>query len=307
VCTLKYTPGPWQASRANTIHHPGHPAGNVADVGLPRIRHGRVATEPDNDQHQPAPAHGLVRVDLAGSGSILAMVRTTFALIVAALACCAGAARAEESPEGWLIPFACAFEPDIAGINSIFARHNLPQAGSRLYGWGCEIRSLTGRNLLFGPLFFTTWNEAGNDSFQLRSDVLGLMAEAGLKLQLLDFLTVVPMLGLGGVRESFTLRKRTGPVNIDSLLAAPGQNATISPGFKATGLAALELGLAFNTQAGRFGLALRGGYVYSPLELVWRLANGSEVTGVPRSLIRGPFYSVGILLLPAAQTTQTYP
>ncbi|MEO0085831.1 MAG: hypothetical protein ABIK37_04295 [candidate division WOR-3 bacterium] len=220
----------------------------------------------------------------------------------------AGAARAEEaSPEGWLIPFACAFEPDIAGINSTFARHNLPEADSRLFGWGCEIRSLVSRDILFGPLFFTTWNETSNDSFRLRTEALGLMAEAGFKLDLFNFMTVVPMLGLGGVREAFALRKNTGAVNIDSLLVAPGQNANLSTGFKATGLAALELGLAFNTEAGRFGLALRGGYLYSPLELVWRLANGSEVTGVPRSLIRGPFYSAGILLMPAAQTTQTYP
>lgn len=229
-------------------------------------------------------------------------------LLLATLVCVvATPLLAEESPEGWLIPFGCAFQPDISGIKEVFARHNLPVPGERLYGWGCEIRSLVSRNILIGPLFFTTWDEVRTDSFQLRTEALGLMAEAGLKLELLDFLTVVPMLGLGGVKESFSLRRLGGSVNFDSLLVAPGQNASISPGFKATGLAALELGLAFNTNAGRFGVALRGGYLYSPLELVWRLANGSEVTGVPRSLIRGPFYSAGILFMPAAQTAQTYP
>jgi len=235
------------------------------------------------------------------------MFRSSGLFLAALVGVLVASAPAQDAPEGWLIPFACAFQPDISGINSVFARHNLPEAGSRLFGWGCEIRSLAGGHFLVGPLFFTTWDEARNDSFQLRTEALGILAEAGLKIAPFRFLTVVPLLGLGTVREAFSLRKRTGAISLDSLLVAPGQNASLSPGFKATGLAALELGLALDTDAGRLGVALRGGYLYSPLELVWRLANGSEVTGVPHSLIRGPFFSAGILLMPAAQTTQTYP
>jgi hypothetical protein len=224
-------------------------------------------------------------------------------ICVLSLALLAVVASAAEGPEGWLVPFAAAYQPDLSGFNTAFAAAGLPQAHARHYGWGLEVRTLAG-GLLVGPLFFRTWDDVENDFFQLRTDATGIMGEVALKVPLLGFLTVVPMVGLGGLSQSFAIRERTGKLSLDSLLGAPGRTASISPGMKLAGLAALELDLAVRTVSGRYGIALRGGYLYSPVGLTWRLSNGAEVTGTPKAHLGGPFFSVGLLILPEPQVTE---
>jgi hypothetical protein len=206
-----------------------------------------------------------------------------------------------QEPEGWFIPFACGFQPDIAGFNDAFSSNGLPRAATRHYGWGMELRSLVQKNILFGPLFFRTWDDAQNDSFHLRTDAYGIFAELGLKLPLFKFLTFVPLVGLGGVQPSFQIRTITGDLTLDSLLSAPGNIATISPGMKITGLGALELNLLLPTNTGSYGIALRGGYLYSPFTLDWHLANGRRVTNTPESKIKGPWFSLGLTIIPAPE------
>ncbi|MEO0020126.1 MAG: hypothetical protein ABIK47_05750 [candidate division WOR-3 bacterium] len=206
-----------------------------------------------------------------------------------------------QEPEGWLIPFACAYEPDIAGFNTAFANKGLPQAKTRHFGWGMELRSLVSRNILFGPLYFRTWNDAENDSFHLRTENWGIFAELGLKLPIFKFLTFVPLVGIGGVQPSFQIRKRTGDMTLDSLLNAPFNIAHISPGMKITGLGALELNIILPTNTGSYGLSLRGGYLYSPFGLNWHLANGARITNTPDSKIKGPWLSLGLTIIPAPE------
>jgi hypothetical protein len=223
-------------------------------------------------------------------------------LLIVVLLAVAVPALAEEGPEAWLIPFAAAYQPEVSGFNSVFASHGMPEASSRHYGWGIELRSLTG-SFLVGPLYFKTWDDAENSSYQLRTDATGIFGELGVKLAPFSFLTIVPMIGVGGLSQSFSLRTKTGSIGLDSLLGigAP-QAVSLTPGMKLAGLGALELGLIANTKAGRFGVALRGGYVYSPFGLAWHLANGAEVTDVPVSHLGGPFFSAGLLMMPQAQT-----
>ncbi|MEO0079143.1 MAG: hypothetical protein ABIK44_00500 [candidate division WOR-3 bacterium] len=213
---------------------------------------------------------------------------------------------AQESAEGWLIPFACAYQPAIEPFNLRFAQHNLPEAGLRHYGWGVELRSVSG-HFLFGPLFFRTWDDAENDIFQLRTEATALFGELGLNIAPLRFLNIVPLIGLGGLSQSFSLRKRTGDLNLDSLLAAPGQVALIASGMKATGLAALELGLSYPTKQASYGVALRAGYLYSPFLPTWHLPNGSDVTDTPRTRLGGPFFSIGLLLIPRTEMSSFSP
>ncbi|MGB9742292.1 MAG: hypothetical protein ACP5JB_05825 [candidate division WOR-3 bacterium] len=208
-----------------------------------------------------------------------------------------------QEPEGWLIPFGCAFEHDISGFNRIFAAHRLPEVNRRLYGWGLELRSLVSRRVLFGPLYFRTSDEVSNNSFQIYTQNWGVMAELGVKVPVFNFLTVVPMIGAGGVQPSFQIRAVSGDVQFDTLLQAPGMVAGISPGIKPAGLVALELGLLVPTRAGRYGLTVRGGYLYSPFGLNWRLTNGARVTGTPDSRIRGFWASLGITIIPAPEVT----
>ena len=215
-------------------------------------------------------------------------------------------ALAQESTEGWLIPFAAAYQPDIGEFNRLFAEHHRPQARDRHYGWGVELRSLSGR-FLVGPLFFRTWDDVQDDNFQLRTDAFAIMGELGLNIAPFNFLRLVPMIGLGGLNHSFTFRERTGDLTLDSLLQAPGRTASFSPGIKAAGLAAFELGVSFPTPQASYGVALRAGYLYSPLRLTWRLANGAEITGAPDTKLGGPFFSLGILLIPQAQTSSFSP
>ncbi|MEO0081266.1 MAG: hypothetical protein ABIL25_03105 [candidate division WOR-3 bacterium] len=204
--------------------------------------------------------------------------------------------------EAWLIPFAAAFQPDIRGFNQSFAGHGLPMAATRHYGWGIEVRSLVD-NILLGPMFFRTWDDASTDSFHLRTEASGMFAEAGLKLVPTSFLTITPIIGAGGLSQSFSIRARTGDLNFEELLGAPGQAATILSGMKLTGLAALEFGLATRTTSGRYGLAVRAGYLYSPLSVTWHLVNGARIVGTPAVKLAGPFFSLGLLLMPAAQNT----
>jgi len=212
-------------------------------------------------------------------------------------------ALAEDGPEAWLIPFAVAYHPQVSGFNTAFARHNLPQAHSRHFGWGLELRSLSGA-FLVGPLFFRTWNDVENDGYRLRTDATGIFGELGVKLSPASFLAIVPMLGLGGINQSFHLRAKTGSIPFDSLLGnSSPQVVSITPGMKLAGMGALELGVVAGTKAGRFGLALRGGYLYSPFAPTWRLANGAEVAGAPADRLGGLFISAGLLMLPAAQTS----
>jgi len=218
-------------------------------------------------------------------------------LILAALV----PARAESGPEAWLIPFAAAYQPAVSEFNARFAANGRPEAQSRHYGWGLELRSLSG-SFLLGPLFFKTWDNVENDSFQLRTDATGIFGELGLKLAPVSFLTIVPMVGAGGLSQSFNLRERAAAtLPFDSLL----RSASYASGMRLAGLAALELGFVATTKAGRFGLTLRGGYLYSPFSPTWRLANGTAVSDAPDIRLGGPFFSAGLLMMPAAQTATT--
>jgi hypothetical protein len=211
---------------------------------------------------------------------------------------------AQGSPEGWVIPFAAAYQPNVAGFNAAFNAENLPEARARHFGWGVEVRSLVS-GLLVGPMFFRTWDDVETDSWQLRTDATGILGEVGYKISPLPLLTIVPMLGVGGLSESFNFRKRSRDIELGELLADPGQNAVIQSGMKLAGLAALELGLSVSTGGGRYGIAARAGYLYSPLNIGWHLANGASVLDTPDGHLGGLFFSLGLLIMPAAQTTTT--
>lgn len=215
-------------------------------------------------------------------------------------------ALAEDSPEAWLIPFAAAYQPPVGDFNAAFGEHGMPGAQSRHYGWGLELRSLTG-SFLVGPLFFKTWDDAENDSFQLRTDATGIFGEVGVKLAPASFLTIVPMLGVGGLSQSFAMRKKTpgNGIEFDSLFGNEPDNLSLSTGMRLAGMGAIELGLAASTSAGRIGLALRGGYLYSPFSPNWHLPSGTQITGAPDDKLGGLFFSVGLLLMPAAQTASS--
>jgi hypothetical protein len=220
---------------------------------------------------------------------------------------CLAAATSAVAQEGWLIPFAAAYQPDVKGFNSAFADNRLPQAGERQYGWGIELRSLVGGSFLVGPMFFRTWDDASNDSFQLNTTATAILGELGFKIAPFDFLTIIPMVGVGAVDQSFNIRTRSEDITLEELLSSPGRNASISSGMKLAGLAALELGLSVGTSSGHYGLALRGGYLYSPLAPGWHLSNGARLTESPDSRLGGLFFSAGITLVPAAQTTTSGP
>ncbi|HTW92862.1 MAG TPA: hypothetical protein VMH22_14315 [bacterium] len=208
---------------------------------------------------------------------------------------------AQNSAEAWLIPFAAAYQPQVAGFNKAFANHGMPASASRHYGWGIELRALTG-SFLIGPLFFRTWDDAENSSYELRTDANGIFGEAGLKLAPASFLTIVPLLGLGGLSQSFGLRsKSSAQAPLDSLLGDLPRTASFSSGLRPAGMGALELGLILNTKAGRIGITVRGGYLYSPFTPTWHLSNDAEVSDAPVTHLGGPFYSVGLLLMPEAQ------
>jgi hypothetical protein len=222
-------------------------------------------------------------------------------LICSALAAPAGA---QDSPEAWLIPFAIGFRPPVSGFNTEFSSHGLPQARINHFGWGLELRTLTG-GFLVGPLFFRTWDDVENDSFKLRTDATAIMCEVGFKIAPVSFLSIVPMVAIGGLNQSFNIREKTGTLELDSLLGFPGRSVSLTPGMKLTGLAALEIGAAFNTGSGRVGLALRGGYLYSPLELNWHTAGGDPITETPDMRLGGPFLSAGLLFMPEAEVTSS--
>jgi len=212
--------------------------------------------------------------------------------------------RAQDSPEGWVVPFAAAYQPNVAGFNSAFAQKELPQARVRHFGWGIEVRSLVS-GLLLGPLFFRTWDDVETDSWQLRTDATGIFGEVGYKIAPVPLITIVPMLGVGGLSESFNFRKKSRDIELGELLDDPGQNVSIQSGMKLAGLAALELGLSVSTGGGRYGIAARAGYLYSPVNVGWHLANGARVLDPPEGNLGGPLFSLGILIMPAAQTTTT--
>ena len=229
--------------------------------------------------------------------SILAAMRIhrTIVLLVAVALSVAAA------QEAWVVPFAAAFQPDIAGFNQGFSENGLPEAASRHYGWGIELRSLV-KNVLVGPMFFRTWDDADNGDYQLRTDASGIFGEAGLKLSPVSFLSIVPMIGVGGLSQSFSIRKSGQErVPFDSLLQLGQTN--VSSGMKLAGLAALEIGLSASTSSGRYGVAFRAGYLYSPSSVTWHLANGAVVTDAPDAMLRGPFLSLGLVMMPSPQTS----
>ncbi len=222
-------------------------------------------------------------------------------MLIVFLVAAAGPAPAADAPEAWLIPFAAAYQPPVASFNSAFTRYGMPAARSRHFGWGLELRSLTG-SFLVGPLFFKTWDDVENDSFRLRTDATGIFGEMGLKLAPVSFLTIVPMLGLGGLSQSFGLREKTGDIGFDTLFGDVPENVSLSSGMRLAGMAALELGLVVNSQSGRVGIALRGGYLYSPFTPTWRLASGAVVSDAPSDKLGGLFFSAGLLFMPQAET-----
>jgi hypothetical protein len=208
---------------------------------------------------------------------------------------------AQESPEGWVVPFAAAQYPtSVPAFNHHFVGL-VPEARTRHLGWGIEVRSLVG-NFLIGPLYLRTWDEVADSLLQLRTDATAVFGTAGLKLTPFSFLALVPSIGIGGLNQSFAISQRTGDIALDSLLPAPGRAVTFSPGTRLAGLAALELCLSVSTSAGRYGLSLRGGYAYSPFNLTWQLGNGSRLTDAPAAKLGGPFITAGLALVPSAVT-----
>jgi len=229
-------------------------------------------------------------------------------MLIMFLVAAAAPAPAADSPEAWLIPFAAAYQPPVSRFNDEFAKreNNMPQARSRHYGWGLELRTVTG-SFLVGPLFFKTWDDVENDSFRLRTDATGIFGEVGVKLAPASFLTIVPMLGVGGLSQSFGLRSKTDSIGFDTLFGNLPANVSLSTGMKLAGMAALEIGLIANSKTGRLGITLRGGYLYSPFTPTWRLASGAVVSGAPNNKLGGLFFSVGLLLMPEAQTATVSP
>jgi len=223
-------------------------------------------------------------------------MRFRFILVLLLVLAASGAAQ-----EAWLVPFAAAYMPDVAGFNRKFAANSVPEAEPRHYGWGIEVRSVVS-GMLVGPMYFRTWDDADDADFHLRTEASGIFALAGLKLQPFPFLSVVPTVGLGGLSQSYSIRAKTGDIKFEELLLDPGQTATLLSGMKASGLGALELGLAASTEGGRYGVALRAGYLYSPLSVTWHLPNGARILDTPRARFGGPFFSLGVLVMPAAQT-----
>jgi hypothetical protein len=211
-------------------------------------------------------------------------------------------ASAADSPEAWLIPFAAAYQPPVSRFNTAFTSHGMPAARSRHFGWGIELRTLTGSSLLVGPLYFKTWDNVDNGSYQLRTDATGIFGETGLRLAPFSFLTIVPMIGVGGLSQSFSLREKTGDIGFDTLFGNEPENLLLTTGTQLAGMGALELGLAANSSAGRIGITLRGGYLYAPFSPTWRIAGGTVVSKAPDDHIGGWFFSLGLLLMPRAQT-----
>lgn len=212
-------------------------------------------------------------------------------------------ALAADSSGAWLVPFAAAYQPPVTSFNSAFAGHGRPEARTRHFGWGLEFLTLAGSSLLVGPLFFKTWDNVANDSYRLRTDATGIFGEAGLRLAPFSFLTIVPLLGVGGLSQSFGLREKTGSIGFDTLFENVPENLSLSTGTQLAGMGALELGLTANSSAGGIGIALRGGYLYAPFSPTWRLAGGAVVSSAPDDHIGGWFFSVGLLLMLQAQTT----
>ena len=223
-------------------------------------------------------------------------------MLIVLLLAAAVPALASDSPEAWIIPFAAAYQPPVGGFNAAFAGHGMPTARSRHFGWGLELRTLTG-SFLVGPLFFRTWDNVENSSFQLRTDATGIFGEMGMRLAPASFLSIVPLLGVGGLSQSFGLREKTGSIGFDTLFGNVPENLALATGMKPAGLAALELGLIANSKSGGIGIALRGGYLYAPFSPTWRVVNGAVVSNAPKDRLGGWFFSVGLLLTPAAQTT----
>jgi hypothetical protein len=223
-------------------------------------------------------------------------------ILIALLAIAVVPALASDSPEAWLIPFAAAYQPPVNGFNAAFADHGMPEARGRHFGWGLELRTLTG-SFLVGPLFFKTWDDVELGSYHLRTEETGIFGEMGLRLTPASFLTIVPLLGVGGLGQSFGLRENTDDVGFDDLFGEAPVNLSLSTGTKLAGMGALELGLVANSKSGRIGVALRGGYLYSPFTPTWRLSNGAALSGAPDDRLGGLFFSAGLLLMPQAQVT----
>jgi hypothetical protein len=227
-------------------------------------------------------------------------VKTTLLIpVIALLLVPAAPARAQE---GWLVPFAAAYQPDLAGFRPALAKWELPLPGERQYGWGIELRSLVS-GFLVGPLYQRTWSDTENSEFQLRAEASAVFGQVGFRIAPARWLGIVPMVGVGGLSQSLHIRSRTGDLTLDSLLRAPGRNASIESGLKLAGLAALELGLAVPVESGSYGVAARVGYFYSPVAPGWHLANGARLTDAPKTGLRGPFLTIGLLIMPAAEAT----
>jgi hypothetical protein len=224
--------------------------------------------------------------------------------VVLALGALFSPLAAQGSSEAWLLPFAAAYQPSVSAFNAAFAAAGLPGARARHYGWGIELRSLVS-GVLIGPMYFHTGDAVAGDSFSLSTASDGILGTVGIKIAPFSFLAIVPQLGVGGINQSYTICQRSGDVALPDLLGDPGRSAVLSPGMKLGGLGALELDLSATVASGTYGLSLRGGYLYSPFRLDWRLNGGSSITGVPDTKLGGPFFSAGIVIMPAPEVQTT--
>jgi hypothetical protein len=130
-----------------------------------------------------------------------------------------------------------------------------------------------------------------SDSLRAKVSVSGGEFDIGYQVLSMKNLIVAPMLGIGANGYDIELQKLTGDVpNFDDLLEHPGRTSTVS-----TSSFLLNPHLMITIPISFVGIQLKGGWMFTPANDGWELADGARLNSGPAIAKGMPYASLNVV------------
>jgi len=179
--------------------------------------------------------------------------------------------------------------PDLADLSSEFTAHGLPAIEDEIItygagGWG------GGKHLMFGGWGFSGGRKFDSDSVSVKMNYGGGFFEPGYFIDIYKGFGVMPSVGIGGTCVTLKLRPILGDVDFGDLLDNPGRTSEVS---YSTFTLAPSLTILIPIEF--IAIQIKGGYMWSPFDGEWELADGADLRDAPGINPSGIYAQAGLL------------
>lgn len=188
--------------------------------------------------------------------------------------------------------------PDLTALSDEFDDHGLPEMGDYVitYGGGGWGGGGSGKS----HLMFGGWGFGGSRQFDspesdsipvsVKMTYSGGFFDPGYFIHIWKGFGIVPSVGIGGTSVNLKLRPNLGDVDFGDLLDNPGRTSEVD---YTTFTVAPSLSILIPIEF--VAIQLRGGYMWSPFQGKWELADGANLRNAPEINPSGIYAQAGIL------------